>query len=195
MAIERKKIRAKVSIGVIAVETPYILSFNVRKSRGQPSTFDCSLKVKSNTGANLIGDSIKISAGVDNASDTIFTGIIRKVTISPCFDDPEYVIMNLSGADVLSLLQGKKFTRRCIGQKTSWVSINSVSRKGLKSGKFKYVKEPVLIVTESDLAEAANVLKASSPTAKNVMDGASKPDTGKSKEAKIVATPQLPVEE
>ena len=109
MAIERRKIRAQISVGTQNVSTPYVLSFNVRKSRGQSSTFDCSLKVTSTEGASLIGGPIEIKAGIEGQLDTIFTGIIKKVTLSPCFDDPEYVIMNLSGTDVLSLLQNKKF--------------------------------------------------------------------------------------
>lgn len=191
MAIERVKIRARVSVGSQSIETPFVLSFNVRKSRGQISTFDCSLKVTSTTGSNLVGGPIEISAGEGSPTTTIFTGIVRKVTISPCFDDPEYVIMNLSGADVFSLLQNKKYTRRCVGSKTSWVTINSVSRKGLKSGKFKYKKEPVLIVTESELKDSASTTYATKLTGNSVLDGALAAPQHQSKNASLIATPMV----
>ncbi len=38
------KIRATVRVGSIVVETPYILSFNVTRTRGQPSSFSASLR-------------------------------------------------------------------------------------------------------------------------------------------------------
>lgn len=176
MAIERVKIRARVRIGGLTAETPVgsssnniILSFNVNKNRGQPSTFSARLKIRG-SGLDTSG-AVKIYAGSDSASTLIFTGFVKKATISPCFDDPSYVIVSVSGTDVLSLLQGKKFTRRCIGTKTSWVTINGVSRKGLKSEKFKYKNEPVVILTDSELGEAANVTFATNVTNKNPYDG------------------------
>ena len=45
MAIERVKVRARIDIGGLSVSTPFVQSFNVRKQRGQISTFDASLKV------------------------------------------------------------------------------------------------------------------------------------------------------
>lgn len=137
--IELIKVRAKIEIGnSLTVETPYIQSFNVRKTRGQSSTFDASLKIgcddikNSNLGGNVV-----IYAG--NCTTTkIFTGIIKKANISPCWDDPGYVFINISGADVSSLLQGKKYTRRCRATKGTWISIDSVVRAGLRDGKFAY---------------------------------------------------------
>ena len=58
MAIELVKIRAVITIGnSLTVETPFIQSFNVRKSRGQISTFDASLKVEYDqvTGSSIGG--------------------------------------------------------------------------------------------------------------------------------------------
>lgn len=138
--IKRVKIRAKIEIGSLKVETPYILSFTVTKTRGQSSTFSTSLKVNSDDiSGSISGAEIVISAGVGSASEKIFTGIVKKLTVSPCFDDPKYVILNVSGNDVLSMLEGKKFTRRCRATKSSWVSITSVNRKGPRTGKLRSV--------------------------------------------------------
>lgn len=170
MAITAVPIGATVRIGSLSVNTPYILSFNVRRQRGQISTFDASLKVSDVVG-NITGTRAEIYAGESRggtgsrgSSNQIFSGIVKKATITPCFDDPKYAILNVSGEDILSLLRGKKFTRRCRGQKTSWVSISNVSRKGLKSGKFKFKKEEIMFLTNSDLDETPNLTSAASLT-------------------------------
>lgn len=139
MSIDLIKIRAKITIGSsLTVETPFIQSFNVHKSRGQLSTFDASLKVQYDqiSGTN-IGGIVSISAGGNGSMIDIYSGILKKSTVSPCWDDPGYIILNISGVDVLSKLEGKKYTRRCRASKSSWVTINSVSREGLRDGKFE----------------------------------------------------------
>lgn len=142
MGIQRVKCRAEISVGGITVRTPYVQSFNVRKQRGQVSTFDASLKIPAGTASSLAGGDVVIKAGEGSASNTIFTGVCRAAKVSPCFDDPSFVILSCSGADKLSYLQGKKFTRRCIATKSTWCAITGVSRKGLKSGKFAFNNEP-----------------------------------------------------
>lgn len=145
MSIEMVKCRATVSIGGISVSTPYVQSFNVRKQRGQVSTFDASLKVNgASIGGSLTGGSVVISAGTDSSKKIVFTGICRQAKVSPCFDDPAYVILSISGADALSLLHGKKYTRRCRETLAAWVGITGVVREGLRSGKFAYINEPTI---------------------------------------------------
>jgi hypothetical protein len=153
MAIDRIECRATVSVGGLSVSTPFVQSFSVRKQRGQISTFDASLKVShSEVNSAITGDSVKIYAGsLDTGTPLIFTGIVRQAKISPCFDDPKYVILSISGADVLSLLNGKKYTRRCRSSKAAWAAITSVARKGLKSGKFAYKNESVMRVDSGEL--------------------------------------------
>jgi hypothetical protein len=169
MAIDKVKIRARVEVGSLRAYTPsasvgssdsLILSFNVNRSRGQVSTFDARLKVPANQASDVTKGEVKIYAGSGYASRLIFTGIARKATITPCFDDPHYVIMNISGADVLSLLQNKKYTRRCVATQTAWASIDGVSRRGLRSGKFKYKNQPVLLITDDELNESRQLIKS-----------------------------------
>lgn len=140
MAIHMIKIRATVTIGNLSVSTPFILSFNVNKVRGQISNFSASLKVKhDNVGGRIVGDLVRIKAGAGSASHDVFSGMVRSANITPCRDDPLFVILNISGVDVLSRLEGKKYTRRCRSTKGVWVSIENVTRPGLKSGKLAYV--------------------------------------------------------
>lgn len=162
--IQQVKIRAKVEIGTLVVETPYILSFNVRKARGQISTFDTTLKIGHNIG-NITGDSVVIYAGEGSASKKIFTGIVKRAQQSPCFDDPEFSLLTVSGEDVLSLLRNRKYTRRVKATKACWASIDSVTRPGHKNGKFKYVKEEVLVVSDDDINKAYSLIKQSGPSA------------------------------
>ena len=158
MSIEMVKCRATVSIGGVSVSTPYVQSFNVRKQRGQVGTFDASLKVNGDSiGSSLTGGAVVISAGAGGSLSTIFTGICRQAKVSPCFDDPAYVILSISGADALSLLHGKKYTRRCRETLAAWVGITGVVREGLKSGKFAYNHEPT-ITTDAGLQEKDNSL-------------------------------------
>ncbi len=164
MTIERVKVRATVVIGGLSVSTPLIPSFNVRKQRGQVSTFDASLKVESDSiSGGITGGNIEIYAGTDSGVEIIFTGICRAAKISPCYDDPKYVILSISGADAMSLLQGKKYTRRCRATQSTWVAITSVTREGLKSGKFAYQNEPTIEIT-TGLQEKADSLTVYSGT-------------------------------
>lgn len=137
MPIERVKIRATITIGSLSISTPYIQSFNVKKQRGQVSTFDASLKVSHDEiSGTITGGHVVIRAGEDSSLETIFTGVCRSAKISPCYDDPKYVILSISGADPSIILQGKRFTRRCRSAHSTWVAITGVVREGLKSGKF-----------------------------------------------------------
>jgi hypothetical protein len=178
MAITMVRCRAKVQVASLIVVTPYVQSFNVRKQRGQVSTFDASLKVPSDNISSLVSGDVKIwaNAGTEEtgfeATKLIFTGMCRSAKISPCHDDPFYVILSIGGADGLSLLQGKKFTRRCRGTLASWCSITGVVRKGLKDGKFAYNTEPIMEINYGDMERSNNTVGYSS---KNVIDGMPSP--------------------
>lgn len=162
--IEMVKIRATIQIGSFEVRTPFIQSFNVTKTRGQISTFSASIKVKAGT-SDFVGENIVIWAGEENDEQKIFTGLVKRATISPVFDDPEYVLVNLSGKDVLSELEGKKFTRRCKASRSAWVTIEGVTRKGLKSGKFKARgAKSSFHVVNAEIEEDAQLTKAMTTT-------------------------------
>jgi len=135
MSINQVKCRAEVVVGGLSVKTPFVQSFNVRKQRGQPGTFDASLKV---LGSSISGSSAGGDVKIYGQGNLIFTGICRQAKISPCFDDPAYVILSISGADALSQLYGKKYTRRCRSTQATWAGITGVVREGLRSGKFMY---------------------------------------------------------
>jgi len=154
--LERVRVRATITGGGLSASTPYVLSFTVKKTRGQPSTFNCSIKVPHTSGR--ISGEVKIYAGSDGAGNLIMTGIITKATVSPCFDDPSYVIVNMSGYDVLKTLEYKKYTRRQSATKAAWCAITGVSRKHLKSGKFKYMKiAPTLKINDGSIDFATDV--------------------------------------
>lgn len=170
MSIDLVKIRAKIVVGGTAgvtVVTPYIQSFSVRKSRGQLSSFDASLKVKhSEISSSNLGGEVIIYAGANGSLHRIYTGLIKKSTVSPCWDDPGYVLFNISGTDVLSYLQGKKYTRRCRATKSSWVSINNVTRPGLRDGKFD--REFGVLATDSGSTTKAKEVISAPVLAKGV---------------------------
>lgn len=175
MAIQLVKVRAKIEIGNVTAGTPplgyenQILSFNVDKSRGQIGTFSASLKIKKDqiTGGIVNNASVKIWAGTSASynSNQIFTGIIKSANISPNRDNPEFVILNINGNDILSRLNGKKYTRRCRSSKGVWVSIGGVVREGLRDSKLLYVKgDPYLEMFGGELQQQNNLTTARTPT-------------------------------
>lgn len=167
MAIDMVKIRARITIGRLVVETPYILSFDVNLVRGQVSTFSASIKVShDDIDGNIVGSSITIEAGENMPSETIFSGIVRKCQISPVFDDPSFVAISLSGEDILSVLRSKKYTRRCISTNSTWCAIDSVVRKGLRSGRFKLRKVNLINTLNADIHE--NSATVSAQTGQNI---------------------------
>ena len=135
MSITQVPIRATINVGGTSIKTPYVLSFNVHRRRGSPASFDASVKVRDVGGGGLAGGGISISAGSSGGS-TIFTGIIKGAKITPCWDDPSYMIITLTGEDSLSLIKGKKYTRRSRGATSAFCLITGLVRSGLKSGKF-----------------------------------------------------------
>ena len=171
MGITQVKVRAKITIGnSLTVETPYILSFNVSKVRGQISTFDASLKIPGDDiTRSITGDHIKIYAGTSSSytSNVVFSGIVKNITISPCWDDPQYIFMNVSGEDILSTLRGKKYTRRSTATTASWISIDGVARKGLRSGKFKAQVINKIDIGHADFQHEGAVETISLPVLKN----------------------------
>jgi len=163
--VEQVPIRAVIGIGSDRIETPYVLSFNVHRRRGQPSTFDASVKVKGSiSGGGLPSGGISISAGGGGALNLIFTGIIKGAKITPCWDDPSYVIITLTGEDALSVLKGKKYTRRTSGMKGSaFCLITSVTRAGLKSGKFANSSDASFVLEPGDVSTNIPGLSQSAP--------------------------------
>ncbi len=151
MAIDMVKIRARIVLGNIVALTPtsssvrsVVRSFNVTKARGQVSSFSAVLKVPHDDARdNIVGSNIEIYAGEGSPNIKIFTGMVKQARISPCWDDPYYVDLSISGVDRLFHLQNKKFTRRCRSSWSTWVAINGVTRPGLKAGKFKYTQDSI----------------------------------------------------
>jgi hypothetical protein len=181
MAIEQVPVRARISGDGFSVETPYIMSFNVSKNRGSPSTFSASIKIKSEYIDDMNGN-IVVYAGVKGSMSKIFTGIIKKATITPCWDDPSYVIVNLNGVDVLIKLENRRITRRQPLSKTSWVSIDQAS-PGLRSGKLKFNKDPILIPSAGELVSSeSNSVNTEKSTVMNADQAISKKSIEKKEE-------------
>ena len=164
MAITAVPCRAVISIADLTVKTPFVLSFNVRKARGQVGTFDASLKVSHDeVNGSISGGNAVVQAGTRGRLNKIFTGMVTAAKISPCFDDPHYAILSVQGVEYIGQLKGKKYTRRCRATKGLFCTIQSVVRKGLKSGKFTYEREVgSLSMDDGEMDEALPVTKSKS---------------------------------
>jgi len=152
MSIKLIKVRASVVFGSVTVKTPFVLSFNVMKVRNKICTFSASLKVEKNSLGSSNSGMVKISAGEDHPK-IIFTGILRHMSVAPCWDDPGYVVVNISGEDATSLLRGKSFSRRARGTKSVWATIDSVNRTGLRDGKWAYETGTVTLSPDAIVSE------------------------------------------
>jgi len=112
------KIRAEIRVGDVTIVTPYIRSFSVTRARrqggGAPpcAQFTATVKIPAGTSFDRIGNEVGIWAGRDGEENKIFTGYVHKITINPCREDASFIIINLSGRDILYRLEGQKFTRR-----------------------------------------------------------------------------------
>jgi len=160
-SLTRVKVRASITGGGISAQTPFVKSFNVRKTRGQAGSFSCSVKVPAGSVGNVRGQ-IQIRAGSPSATNLIFTGIITKATISPAFDDPSYVIVNITGTDVLKTLEHKKYTRRQTSSLASWCEITGVTRKKAKSDKFQYMRNmDTMSISDGEMDQNTGIVQTS----------------------------------
>lgn len=146
-SIKGQKIRAEIILGGMSIVTPNVVSFSVRRTRGQmAATFSASLKMLHTT-ATDIGADIVIKAGTSGSLKTIFTGTVEKSTINPIRTDASMVMLNISGRDVLGILEGQKINRRVKTYSNGndpperWGVINSV----IKHNTSKMEKFPVRI--------------------------------------------------
>jgi len=115
--IEREAIRAVITVGEIRISTPDVVSFSVRRSRGQKAaTFSASVKMDATTMSNgalsLIAQGITIEAGVKGYEKRIFTGVVQKITVNPIRTDASKVMVSLAGKDNMSVMDGQKINRR-----------------------------------------------------------------------------------
>ena len=114
--IERQKVRARIELGSIIVETPNVVSFSVTRARNQmTANFSASIRIDYNeidSATELVAESIVIKAGLQYSLKTVFTGKVEKCVVNPIRTDASKVMLNLSGRDVLSILEGQNINRR-----------------------------------------------------------------------------------
>lgn len=135
--LTKQKIRAEILFGGMTIETPNVMSFNVRRARGQMcATFSASVKVSSSiTATDIDASEIIIKAGSEGNLKTIFTGKIFKCTATPIRTDASKIMLNLSGKDVLHRLEGQKINRRVTTYRDGttppqrWGVVTSVTRE------------------------------------------------------------------
>lgn len=180
MAIENIPIRATITFedSAISISTPYVMSFNVNKSRGQAASFSASIKVNYTIVQSMKGR-IYIEAGPKDAMRRIFTGYIKSAVPSPCWDDPAYFVVNISGVDELFKLENRRFTRRQLTNDTSWAIINDVVSQGTMNAKLKYTHNRNL-VTVADNEDLKDLTMYDSEKEKKSQEP--KPDTNSPKD-------------
>jgi hypothetical protein len=162
--LEKQPIRAEIRIGnSYTIRTPNVMSFNVTRTRGQASAqFSASVKVDYNdvsSSSSLVNSKIIIKAGHATgfgSLPTVFTGLVYKCVINPIRTDASKVMLNISGQDVLSILNGQKINRRLVTRRDGsipaqrWGIVNSISKQHTPTRqKFPdkvYSKNPVVVV-------------------------------------------------
>jgi len=126
VGIRNEPVRARIVLSGFTVETPYVKSFSIDRSRGKVvSTFSASVEIPV-TATFVAGADIQIWAGLKDRLTKRFTGTIRSVTTQPHFNKAGYFIVNMSGVDAMGVLENKTFSRRLRSDGFSlWVSIDS----------------------------------------------------------------------
>ena len=179
MAITSVKIRATIQVGNnITVNTPYVLSFNVTKTRNSKSTFSASLKIPATNLGDIDSNKITISAGTSDKKVLIFTGYILTNRATPAWDDPKYVVLNVTGSDILYKLESERYTRRQMDALSKFAIIENVVRKAQTGAKFKVRKEPLLVTSlehrmdeqKEDKQNISSDLSRLGVTPKNMID-------------------------
>jgi len=154
----RQEIRAKITIGDLVIETPDVVSFNVTRARGQISaSFSASVKIghdKVSDSIDVLDKGIIIEAGVANNLKRIFTGIVYKCTINPIRTDASKVILNLSGRDVMSVMDGQHINRRVKTYRDGknpperWAAVTAVVKRDIPQS----MKFPVRLIDKKTKA-------------------------------------------
>lgn len=148
VSVTREAIRAKIKLGTeFKVETPDVMSFSVRRARGQMSAqFSASIRVAASdiTTAEIVASTVTIEAGRKGREKLIFTGKVYKAVINPIKTDASKILLNISGKDGLAELEGQKVNRRLTNYKDGdtppqrWGVVNSVLKHSTPSReKFK----------------------------------------------------------
>lgn len=162
--LEKQPIRAEIKIGdSYTIRTPNVMSFNVTRSRGQASAqFSTSVKVAYDdisSSSSLVNSKIIIKAGEATSFGslpTVFTGLIYKCVINPIRTDASLVMLNITGQDVLSILNGQKINRRLVTNRAGdippqrWGIVNNITKQHTPARqKFPdkvYSKKPMVVV-------------------------------------------------
>ncbi len=133
--IVQEKIRASITVGGTTYTTPDVQSFSVNKSRQSLSaTFSASIAIGTSEAAGISGDEVVIKAGLLGSETTIFTGVVRNASINPFWDDPSKVVLQISGNDIMYILDDKKFSRRAVTEGLStWAEITGIARRNTVS--------------------------------------------------------------
>lgn len=102
---------AKVYIGTKVIETPYIVSINVTRSRGNPASSANVQVIYNQDHLGSVGSSpASLRIWVDG--DYYFTGYIKKFTVSPSFRVAKEYILRIQAEDEMFRLINKRYTRR-----------------------------------------------------------------------------------
>ena len=141
MALDKQQVRARIETSLIKgsgiVETPNVLSFSVRRARKQmTANFSASIKISDDDlVSNPTDSNIVIKAGYKNQLKTVFTGIVEKCVIQPVKSDASKIILNMTGRDYLSMMEGQKVNRRLKTYKSGegpaerWAIVTSITAR------------------------------------------------------------------
>ena len=152
LPIEIEQVRARIVINSYVIETPFVKSFNITKSRTSLSnSFSATIEVPVNASFGGLNGNIYIYAGTKQnyLNRKIFTGTIRQVTANPSPGKPNYMLLNISGNDKMYKLENKRFSRRIptdgpgvfvtiTGSKTQRTSGVWTIDKNIRTGKTTY---------------------------------------------------------
>jgi len=157
-SITYQSIRATVTIGGTSYSTPDVISFNVKRTRGQMcATASATVKASSST---ISGGSSGGALQIKCNNITIFTGIITSCSANPLRTDCNKFSLSVSGKDMMFALEGQTFNRRLtggtagtsrFGSITSIVEDNSAIRPTFKAKQVSAITTGMFAIPKTDI--------------------------------------------
>jgi hypothetical protein len=156
LPITTEKIRAEVYMGdSLIAKTPFVSSFNIQEARSQISA-TCSVTLVVEAGTIFpLGEQFIVKAGTRGNLVTRFTGEIEQTSVKPDFGRPSYFNITLSCRGVLSVLEGKTFSRR-LPPNSEGVYCMITEASSNTVDKFKALDKPIKSGNHTFILESPN---------------------------------------
>jgi hypothetical protein len=112
VTLEKHIADIKIKLGSYEVETPYVVSVSVTRSRGNPVSSAAVQFIYKGNVAAITNNSKKLQILVLDMNQTYFVGTVKKITVAPSFRVGQEYVIRIQAEDAMYKIVNKRFTRR-----------------------------------------------------------------------------------